>query len=79
MVQLDATQLRELMLVVFRAERIVDSGSRKDGSHANCTSNELVLLTGNKTEDGGIESRHESPVKEVEKNSIGFYSDLKDR
>ena len=59
MVELDAPQHREPVLVVSRAESIVGSGRYQDGSHANCTNYELIFLTGDGMEGGRVnESRH---------------------
>ena len=53
-VQLDAPQLGEFVLVITRAEEIVDSGCRKDSDYANGASNKFVFLAGDGSENGRI-------------------------
>ena len=57
MVELNARQLRKLVLLISRAERIVEGGRREDGTGANDTGDELVVLAGGEVQEGGVESR----------------------
>ena len=57
-VKLNSPQLGEFVLLIFGPERVVDSGCRKDSSHANGTSNELVILADNGGQDARVENGH---------------------
>ena len=57
-IQLDATQLRKLVRLIFGAEGIVGSGCHEDGSRANGTGDELVVLAGDGIQNGRVESGH---------------------
>ena len=59
MVKLDASQLREFISVILGAESIVGGGYREDGSGANSTGDELVVLDGGGIHDSRAESEHE--------------------
>ena len=58
-VKLDAPQLRKLMVLIFESESIVENCCREDGSRAQGTSSELVVLSCNEIQDSGVESGHE--------------------
>ena len=74
-VKLDAPQLGEVALLIFRAKSVVDSGRREDGSCANSTSDEPVVFAGGETQDGRVESGHEA-VGKREKRRCGVLSVL---
>jgi len=58
MVQLDAPQLGEFVMLILGSESVVDGGCRENGSRANGTSDELVVLAGDGIQDGGVEGGH---------------------
>ena len=60
MVELDAPQLREVAILIFGAECVVDSGCCEDRSRANDTSGESVVLASDGIQDGRVESGHEA-------------------
>ena len=57
-VQLDASQLRKLVRLILGAESVVNGCGYQDGSRANSTSDELVVLAGDGGQVGGVEGRH---------------------
>ena len=58
-VQLDASQLWEVAILVLGAKSIVDGGCNEDGSRAKGTGDELVVLTGDRGQSGEVEDGHE--------------------
>ena len=58
-VKLDPRQLGEVALFILGTEDVVDGGCPEDYSHANDTSNEVVALSGDGAQDGGLENGHE--------------------
>ena len=58
MVEPDAPQLGEVALLISEAKTIVDSGCRKDGSRANGTGGELVVLVDDGTQGSGVKGGH---------------------
>ena len=59
MVELDAPQLWEFVLLVLGGQSIIDGSCGEDGHHANGGSDvELVAFAGERTGDGRIEDRH---------------------
>ena len=64
MVKLDTPQLRKVVPRILRAENIVEGGCREDGSCANGTSDEPVVLVSDEVQDGRIESGHEVARKQ---------------
>ena len=63
-------QLGEPLVLGSGTERKVDSGRHEEGSHAKGGINELVVFTGNKVNDGRIESRHAVDSKEGRTDAI---------
>ena len=59
MIQLDALQFGEVVVLIFGAESIIGGGRREDGSHANGTSHEPVVLAADEIQDGTVEDGHE--------------------
>jgi len=59
MVKLDTPQLRKVVPRIFGAENIVEGGCREDGSGANGTSDDPVVLVSDEVQDGRVESGHE--------------------
>ena len=47
-IKLDASQLREVVTLIFVTELVVDSICCKSGSHASSTSDELLVLAGDR-------------------------------
>jgi hypothetical protein len=72
MIKLDAPQLGEVTVLIFGAESVVGSSCHEDGSHANCTSDKLVVLTGNGGQDGRVESGHEANEAERKEGTARF-------
>ena len=58
-VKLDAPQPREFMLLILGAENIVGSSYREEGSRANSTDGEVIVLDGEGIHDSRVESGHE--------------------
>ena len=58
MVKLDSRQFGEVMHLILGAESVVDGGCHEDGSRANNTSDELVVLASDGIQDGRVESGH---------------------
>ena len=56
MVELDARQLWEVVFLIPGAERIVEGGCHEDGTSANSTGGELVVLASDEIQEGRVES-----------------------
>jgi len=59
MVQLDAPQLQQVVSLIIGAESIVGGSCCEDGSHANSTSDESIVLAPDGIQDGSVENGHE--------------------
>jgi len=70
-VQLDASQLWEVVILILGAKSVVDGGCDEDGSRAKGTGDELVVLTGDGGQGGKVEDGHEMSR---EKRVLGFKS-----
>ena len=79
MVNLDTPQLGKVMLLISRAESIVENDCREDGSSTNGTSDELVVLSSNEVQDGRVESGHELVMKQARRgHGVLFISRVED-
>ena len=58
MIQLDAPQPGEVMVLIFGTESVVGGGCREDGSHANGAGDERVILDADEVQDGRVENGH---------------------
>ena len=58
-VKLDAPQLREFVFLILGAENIVGGSYCEDGSRANSTEDEVIVLDGEGIHDSRVESGHE--------------------
>ena len=70
MVKLDTPQLRKVVPRILGAENIVEGGCREDGSCANGTSDEPVVLVSDEVQDGRVESGHEVARKQDRKSVV---------
>ena len=79
-VELDAPQLGELVLVIFGAECVVHNSCRKDRCRANNTSDESVVLASDGIQDGRVESGHKAGQQDRTRGPSGaFIPTLEDR
>ena len=69
MVELDTMQLGELVLLIARSESVVDGSHRKNRSHRNTTSGELIVFSDNRVKDGRVEITHD--IADSEEDGVG--------